>query len=481
MTFDDARSKKPEPFARTFYACLCMGFFYCWINLSGTTESTVFGTPFVGSTYTMGVHNSLIRISIGLSFLAFSFPFARRLFSDTQKAIVISGVLGLLGTVTCWCSTLFGSFPLILGGIVSGAALALFTTLWLIQYRHDHGGLFTMLLLAAGVSGLFLPCIAYFGGIAPYIASVLLPIAAAALLLRASKESPIVNGGEAPSGPAPRTAHVAVQSAVLLLCNFASGPAAYGMLATMGDSTLQVSSSLSLILVAVLGLCKIPRDEVMLAFGSFSICLCIAPVLISDQTPPWLPALTSSIFWVITKYSIAWFAVNGGSAQKGLSPMGLRGLSAVYLLTAISEMIGMQVSHLAACAIALLAVGLALAVALVNATQSAGVETLNTSRLDEHVDILQRCHSPNPSAIESLSEQASLTEGEQRVFEYLSRGYSLKEIARQLNLTEGGAKYHRHNIYQKLGVTSRQELINLVESVGTEPLKKVGVPSTGGD
>ena len=68
------------------------------------------------------------------------------------------------------------------------------------------------------------------------------------------------------------------------------------------------------------------------------------------------------------------------------------------------------------------------------------------------------------AALGGLATKASFTANERSVFEYLARGYSLKEIARQLNLTEGGAKYHRHNVYQKLGVTSRQELINLVES-----------------
>lgn len=466
MAPDDVRSKD-QSFAHVFYACLCMGLFYCWINLSGAADNTAFGTPLVDSAYTMSAHNLLIRISIGLSFLAFSFPFSKRLFSDAQRATVASGLLGLLGTVTCWCSTWFGPLPLVLGGIVSGAALALFTALWLAQYRHGPGNLFSMLLLAAGVSGLFLPCIAYFGGALPHIASALLPIAAAALLLHASKKSPTHSDEATPNDPMPKTSHVAVQAVVLLLCNFASGPAAYGMLTTTGGSTLQVSSSLSLILVAVLGLCRAPRDEVLLAVGSFSVCLCIAPALVFEQTPPWLPTMTSSIFWVITKYSIAWFTVNGGPAKTGLPPMSLRGLSAVYLLTALAELVGMQVSRPTACAIALLAVGLALAVALVNATRSTGAGTPSASNPGESVDIPATLPQSESPTIESLSKQAALTDGEQRVFEYLSRGYSLKEIARQLNLTEGGAKYHRHNIYQKLGVTSRQELINLVESAGT--------------
>lgn len=47
----------------------------------------------------------------------------------------------------------------------------------------------------------------------------------------------------------------------------------------------------------------------------------------------------------------------------------------------------------------------------------------------------------------------------------LSRGYSLRQVAVRLGITEGAAKYHRHNVYLKLGVSSREELIALVEQV----------------
>ena len=34
--------------------------------------------------------------------------------------------------------------------------------------------------------------------------------------------------------------------------------------------------------------------------------------------------------------------------------------------------------------------------------------------------------------------------------------------AEQVHLSESSAKYHRRNIYQKLGISSREELIELV-------------------
>ena len=46
----------------------------------------------------------------------------------------------------------------------------------------------------------------------------------------------------------------------------------------------------------------------------------------------------------------------------------------------------------------------------------------------------------------------------------LAHGYALRQISLELNISENTAKYHRRNVYQKLGVSSRQELINLASS-----------------
>lgn len=52
-----------------------------------------------------------------------------------------------------------------------------------------------------------------------------------------------------------------------------------------------------------------------------------------------------------------------------------------------------------------------------------------------------------------------LTEREQELLELLVRGLTNREIAEELVITEGTAKWHVHNIYQKLDVSSRAEAI----------------------
>ena len=53
----------------------------------------------------------------------------------------------------------------------------------------------------------------------------------------------------------------------------------------------------------------------------------------------------------------------------------------------------------------------------------------------------------------------SLTKREKDVFSLVSQGLANKVVASQLGVTEGTVKIHLHNIYQKLKVANRVELI----------------------
>lgn len=63
-----------------------------------------------------------------------------------------------------------------------------------------------------------------------------------------------------------------------------------------------------------------------------------------------------------------------------------------------------------------------------------------------------------------LADHYGLTERELDVLELLSKGNSIKRIAELLVVSESTVKFHRTNIYRKLGVNSKQELIDLVNN-----------------
>jgi DNA-binding NarL/FixJ family response regulator len=60
-------------------------------------------------------------------------------------------------------------------------------------------------------------------------------------------------------------------------------------------------------------------------------------------------------------------------------------------------------------------------------------------------------------AASQQDDRLTLREGE--IVELVCQGLRNKEIARRFDLTEGTVKVHLHNVYRKLGVNSRTELI----------------------
>ncbi len=65
------------------------------------------------------------------------------------------------------------------------------------------------------------------------------------------------------------------------------------------------------------------------------------------------------------------------------------------------------------------------------------------------------------TSLEALSEQYHLTSREQDVIRLIVQGHQNKEISKALLVTVSTVKKHITNIYQKLGIKSRDELMTL--------------------
>ena len=74
----------------------------------------------------------------------------------------------------------------------------------------------------------------------------------------------------------------------------------------------------------------------------------------------------------------------------------------------------------------------------------------------------------NVTAIERLAERHRLTPREVEVFMLLAQGRSIPYIRDELIISRETAATHAKHIYAKLGVHSRQELIDLVQKRETE-------------
>ncbi len=345
-----------------------------------------------------------------------------------------------------------------LGEILVGAALVSFLYIWLPRYRSDFGGLLIMLLFGTSICNYVYLVVVGLGTGAVNVALLLLPVVSAIIYYwfpGFSKDNGADGIREATQCD---RLSFAMQTISLLLCGFASGVT---VLDAHLDEALgsQIKSAVAFVLATLLTLCGHPRRETLFALIAFGTCLCIAPMLIAGGDSSWLVGLRFAGFWTIMMYSFAWFTVEGGGKGSFLSPASLRGMAAIYILSGVAEILGTLLPSDTAGVIALVMVGLALAIALVGASRTPG-----PTAAQQPASAIAESAAPSSSdALHALSDRAGLTEGERRVFECLSRGYSLKQTAQQLGTTEGAAKFHRHNVYQKLGVASREELIELVE------------------
>ena len=73
--------------------------------------------------------------------------------------------------------------------------------------------------------------------------------------------------------------------------------------------------------------------------------------------------------------------------------------------------------------------------------------------------------TPEPEDTLPLFKQglAELTPTEQNVYQLYLSGMSTKEVLEKMNIKENTLKYHNRNIYSKLGVSSRKQLLELAK------------------
>ena len=67
-------------------------------------------------------------------------------------------------------------------------------------------------------------------------------------------------------------------------------------------------------------------------------------------------------------------------------------------------------------------------------------------------------------ACKLVCDEADLSPRERDIFALLSTGHTAEAIANELSISANTVRTHVHNIYGKLDVHSRQELIDLVKS-----------------
>ena len=92
------------------------------------------------------------------------------------------------------------------------------------------------------------------------------------------------------------------------------------------------------------------------------------------------------------------------------------------------------------------------------------VRQSNPEFVDIIINSLQEKAKVKPSPLDQLADP--LSEQELRVLNLIVLGKSNKEIAEELVISVGTAKWHVHNVFQKLGVNNRPQAIAKAKTLG---------------
>lgn len=267
-----------------------------------------------------------------------------------------------------------------------------------------------------------------------------------------------------------QTGQACLHTVSLLLCCFASGLASF-----VGDSDTEQTVFLRMLTsfaFSIIGTLTGKRSTSLFALLAICTCACICLIIALPSAPTWLPTLMFSGFWLLEIYAIAWFSQASGGTE--ISPRWALGLVALYTLSSLNNGVGAFIPRSAAYATALFITVAAFALASLGANMIT-VRRVGAASKRQETIILTKGKDANDmsglpldspagnllGSLEEIAAEHALTPAESGVFSYLARGYSLKQISLDLGISESTAKYHRRNIYQKCGVSSRQELINL--------------------
>lgn len=189
------------------------------------------------------------------------------------------------------------------------------------------------------------------------------------------------------------------------------------------------------------------------------MCVNVVAALFLSPKSPILSSLIFAGYWLLFAFSIAAATWYGSIRAEQPLKTASTGVGIVMGISFLVGLLGMLIDFQGTTGLVIAAVliALALATALIE-TQPRG----QSANDDEQV-VLSHASSDQEDKCRSIAEAHGLTMRERDVFSLLTKGYSLKSISERLFISENTAKSHRRRIYLKLGVNSRQELIDLID------------------
>lgn len=471
---------------------LLLSWVFCVFYLELSPLEDLSGRVNPNTPFALGVAASIVPVAFAVATLALLVVGEREGESvDSRRACcVLAPICATLATpFLLWHPAFPGAASIyLIAGAVSGVASGVMWVLWGILYsRLSQDGVEATTLASAAIAVLVvLACSAMSGWVAVVLISGL-PLFSGFFFLLAQKEdwekSPLAESlekGEKSQRPSPGGALRAMGRSgwgIFAACFFTCVLGALPLRETgflLTQANVQIAICASLVLVAVVGTVSVAGPRRMSVSFIFRwmcpVLVCgYASVVLFDGAHAGMVAFCVSLaarfaFCVIAQVYFARFAVAGLATPTQSYGLGWIFVHAGDFAGSIVLAILRQARFSSDPLIALTAIVLLVAVAMyVLGDRAAFSSALGLGTQEEGFSQGSVAESGDfEEAIRKLAERLLLTPRETEIFSLLMRGRSVPYIRDALVVSRDTAATHVKHIYQKAGVHSRQELLDLL-------------------
>lgn len=434
-----------------FQLAAALGIVWAWYMYAGCGPTTVS----FGYTYDEGIQFRLPSVVCACLNLAATQCWRHRVLS--KRVYAIGGVVfAFLGTAIMLASSSMtpSSATLIITAICAGLAYSSFLIVWVASsIRIPFGRLLASVFLATVFLGGTYFIVALLGNFSA-VFSLACPVLSCVLLLSVDSKQDTVSSAYDLSPFAQQSKALRLLYVVsLVLCG---GVVRVLLVASWVPPTpldwLWGLCPLGFVFAAIVYFAqeKATQTTMLAALGA-TVCAGSMCALVLPAGDLVLSGLIFGVGWLLLAFS---FAAAVDCFRPSIASVSTC-IACVLLANIVSNPLKNLVTDnpMALPMLSIVFLGIALALAMMVKPDARPV-TLEVQTNDETL-FDQRC--------DALAQRYDLTNREYDVLVLLAKGNSLRAIAEKLFLSENTVKAHRRRIYQKMGINSRQSLIDMIE------------------
>lgn len=430
------------------YQTLALGFLWAWVLFMGNPSGLILGIAYDHS----ATYRSFYQLATAIFMVACSFiPLPQSAFSFKCQAW--AGAAGCIGSCLLFRLgyALDSSLAITASSVLVAASFVVLIRCWCWRCTMPLREALVTTFSAGSICLLAQLATSVYGSTVNTPLAIICALFCAIALVRSTPaRTEVIKAAPAHADRRP----FCMEFASIVLCTLASAFLHFGIIG--GDETWAYFS-----LVALAGLAfalawrwSNPSPYLFCGIVLFA-CTC---TLLAAMGIPAVSSLAASAFWLLSVYGTTWAYDADCRFSRVPGALFLRALAVQQACMALPKLLDTRL--LPDTTVLLVSCTAALAVGIGLFLMGAFSGPAAIDRIEYPADDHNRPRQTPPT--QGFKDAYGLTDREYDVLASLARGNSLRKTAELLALSEGAVKYHRHNVYMKLSITSRQELIDLV-------------------